>query len=194
MKSQSGVTLIELMVSVAVLAILLAVGVPSFANYVDRARVRGAADDVVSLVQRARTESVRMGVPVSIASAGDEATWCVGALASTAPALGSMLPSAAVATTCDCSTAGACMVNGVELVVSSATYAGVTVDAIVDADDGFVVDPRLGVLADTTLSPAIQFTSKSGRFQLEVNVSPMGQARACTPDGKPTIPGYSACL
>ena len=48
-----GVTLVELMVSLAVLAILATVAVPSFVDFLDKNRVRGAADAVVSLVSSA---------------------------------------------------------------------------------------------------------------------------------------------
>ena len=59
-KPMKGFSLVELMVAVAVLAILLAAAAPSFAEFFDRARLRGAADDVTSLIATARGEAVNL--------------------------------------------------------------------------------------------------------------------------------------
>ena len=53
-RERQGFTLIELMISLLVLAILAALATPSFADFFERNRVRGAADDVVSLISNAR--------------------------------------------------------------------------------------------------------------------------------------------
>ena len=57
-KVSRGFTLIELVVTLSVLAIILAFSISSFSEFFDRASVRGAADDMVSLVSTARGEAV----------------------------------------------------------------------------------------------------------------------------------------
>jgi prepilin-type N-terminal cleavage/methylation domain-containing protein len=49
-KFELGFTLIELMVTLAVMAVVLAAAAPSFADFFDKSRVRGAADGVISLI------------------------------------------------------------------------------------------------------------------------------------------------
>lgn len=72
----SGFTLIELMVTIAVLAILLAVALPSFADFFDKYRLRGAVDDVVSVISNARAESVKADRDVNISFGGTAPQWC----------------------------------------------------------------------------------------------------------------------
>lgn len=56
---QSGATLLELMVVVAVSAILLSVGVPSFASLAQDGRVTGATNAMVSSLHLARSEAIK---------------------------------------------------------------------------------------------------------------------------------------
>ncbi len=48
-RQQGGVTLIEMMISVVIIAILAAIAVPAYQDYVERSRVRTAGADLVSL-------------------------------------------------------------------------------------------------------------------------------------------------
>jgi general secretion pathway protein G len=43
---QHGITVVELMLSVAIVAILAAIAVPAYQNYIDRARLLQAANDI----------------------------------------------------------------------------------------------------------------------------------------------------
>lgn len=68
-----GVTLIELMVTIAVAAILLAIATPSFTALINSNRLTGAANEMVATLQAARMEAVRLNTTVNVeidASAG----------------------------------------------------------------------------------------------------------------------------
>jgi type IV fimbrial biogenesis protein FimT len=56
---QSGMTLLELIVVVAVSAILLGVGVPSFASLVQSGRVTSATNAMVASLHLARSEAIK---------------------------------------------------------------------------------------------------------------------------------------
>ena len=71
---QTGFTLVELMVTITVLAVLLGVGVPSFQATIQGNRITTAANDLVAALQYARSEAVRRGVNVTVCSSNDQAT------------------------------------------------------------------------------------------------------------------------
>lgn len=56
---QRGVTLLELMVTVSMVGILLAIGVPNMADWIRRSSVRGAAESVQNGLRQALAEAVR---------------------------------------------------------------------------------------------------------------------------------------
>jgi type IV fimbrial biogenesis protein FimT len=69
--SQRGMSLIELMFAITVLAILLGIGAPSFANLIRDNRVTSLTNDFVGGVALARSEATRRGLPVSLCPTTD---------------------------------------------------------------------------------------------------------------------------
>lgn len=72
-KKTAGFTLIEMMVAIVVLAILLAVGIPSFRDFMRNSRMTSAANDIVTDFNLARSESVKRRVPVTLCKSQDGA-------------------------------------------------------------------------------------------------------------------------
>lgn len=77
--AQRGFTLIELMVAIAVLAIVATVAVPSFRELIENNRLATESNRLLSAMSYARSEAVRVGDDVSLrASAGGfDDGWCV---------------------------------------------------------------------------------------------------------------------
>lgn len=67
---QHGFTLIELMIAIAVLAILLTVGVPSFNAWILNTRIRTTAEAMQNGLQLARAEAVRRNERVRFVISG----------------------------------------------------------------------------------------------------------------------------
>ena len=77
-----GFTLLELMFALAIAAVILAVGAPSFAEFRRNARLTSVANDFLAATQLARTEAIKRRTTVSICpslSANDAAAACDGA-------------------------------------------------------------------------------------------------------------------
>ena len=68
---QQGFTLVELMVTLAVAIILLAVGMPLFSGIVGSNRATTQANELVSALKLARSEAVKRGAEVIVCSAKD---------------------------------------------------------------------------------------------------------------------------
>lgn len=76
-----GVTLIELMIGIAILGLLLTLGLPSYARWIQSSQIRTAAESVQNGLQLARTEAVRRNSPVNFTLNGNN--WSVMANATT---------------------------------------------------------------------------------------------------------------
>lgn len=63
---QGGFTLVEILISIVVLALLIMVGIPSFTQFIANSRIRVAADAVLNGVQKARNEAIRRNACVQV--------------------------------------------------------------------------------------------------------------------------------
>ncbi|NCS66623.1 MAG: hypothetical protein COS39_04810 [Hydrogenophilales bacterium CG03_land_8_20_14_0_80_62_28] len=73
----NGFTLVELMVTVSVAAILLVIAVPSFSVFLMNNRMATQANDLISALNLARSEAVRRGATVTVCASSNQAT-CIG--------------------------------------------------------------------------------------------------------------------
>jgi type IV fimbrial biogenesis protein FimT len=76
-RTPRGVTLIELMITVAVLAVGLSLAAPSFREQIANWRVRGAAESVLHGLNYARTEAVRRNSAVRFTLNASGPGWTV---------------------------------------------------------------------------------------------------------------------
>ena len=72
-KQAPGFTLVELLVTVAVIGIIAAVGAPRFDDVVASTRVTAQANDFISSLLYARTEAVKRGVRITLCKSSDGA-------------------------------------------------------------------------------------------------------------------------
>lgn len=73
-----GFTLMELLVTMAVAAILLAIAVPNYQTFVLNSRMTGQSNDFLSALQLARSEAVKRGTRVSVCKSADSAACTAG--------------------------------------------------------------------------------------------------------------------
>jgi len=73
MEQQGGFTLLELMVTVAMAAIVLTTGVPGFQTIVKNNRLTTATNGLVGALGLARSEAVKRGVRITVCKSADGA-------------------------------------------------------------------------------------------------------------------------
>jgi type IV fimbrial biogenesis protein FimT len=71
---QRGFTLLELLITVSVVAILLAIAVPSLQTFIQNSREDSEADSLISSLEYARSEAVKRDADVEVCASTDGAT------------------------------------------------------------------------------------------------------------------------
>lgn len=173
-----GFTLIELMVTIAVLAILLVVAIPSFVEFRERAAVRGAGDQLVAFWANAKLEALKRDQPISVSIKKSGTTMCMGA-------------STVITAVCDCFSATACDVDRYPPV--QADWRGVamvgtpTLGPADSDDDGLaVIDPKRGYLSDADDVGGVTIQSPgSNVYRLKLYVDRWAKPYLCMPTDSP---------
>jgi type IV fimbrial biogenesis protein FimT len=61
---RAGFTIVELVITLALFGVLLALGIPAFTTFIQNAQIRNAAEHAVSGLNLARAESVQRNAPI----------------------------------------------------------------------------------------------------------------------------------
>ena len=78
MDEQKGFTLVELLITMVVVSILLATGVPSFMQFIKNNRITGQANSFIVSTQMARNEAVKLGAGTTLCAANADMDGCSG--------------------------------------------------------------------------------------------------------------------
>lgn len=65
LKQSAGLSLIEILITVAILAIISAIGIPSYTTYVTNSRVHSVSADIRNGLQQARMEAIKRNATTS---------------------------------------------------------------------------------------------------------------------------------
>jgi len=165
----AGFTLTELMLGVAILGILVALGMPSFQKMIRNAEIRSAAESVANGIQRARAEAVSRNARVQFVL-GSGTSWTVQVVGAAPPPIDSR-PSA-------------------ESLNASLTVLPVAATTITFNQLGQIVNPNPD--ASPPLTQAT-FTATGGTQTLWVMIGTGGNARVCDPDPSLPATNFRSC-
>ena len=186
-KQVQGFTLVELIMVVAVMAILVSMAVPSFSKMMAQKRLSKAAESITSTLQFARSETISRNNSMFVdTNAGT--SWCVGFVQE---------DSGAGITDCDCTIKDATANNA--CFVTTADAASTRLLRRADNDGDTDVNVAFAFTGGTTtrfisprataLNGTVTLTSSTSGDVAKVVVSRMGRVKICSAD----LGGYPAC-
>lgn len=178
---RAGFTIIELMISIAVLSILLVIAIPSFNEFRQRAALRGAADQVATFWGDARFEALRRNQLVKAGVKVDGDKFCLGAATTT---------SSTDNTPCDCFSTTSNVCNVGTYGVNQAEWKNVSLaetPPFGQATGIAVINPKRGDIVDPADAGKIRLKGPPGNFdyRLDINIDRLGRAILCEPSAAP---------
>jgi len=163
MRRHQGVTLIELMITVIVMAILASLATPAFLDQIDRRRIVGAGDNLIADMRYAQAEAMKTNIEVDVVFTTG-ASW-----------------SYTMDTNPNKTTAGADY-KGSSLAISA---------AVTSAANTITFNPKRNTISPTPASAENMVTVTSARgHSISLQVSPQSAMRLCTTSG---LSGYPSC-
>lgn len=173
---QHGFSLIELMIGIAIVAMLLKFGLPGLGQWIQSSQIRNASESIVSGLQLARAEAVSRNTNVqfvlsSLAGGGVASDWAVRCVT----------PSA----TCP----GAANLSPLPTEIQKRSASEGSANAQVTANQSTIVfngmgrlTPATAVVLDVTNPTGGSCAASSGAMRcLRISVSTGGQVRMCDP-------------
>ena len=177
-RKQHGFTLIELMVTIAVVFATLLIALPSFFAMRQRAALRGAAEETLGLWNQARMEAAKRNQMVKFGVSGAGSAFCLGAATTT---------DATDSTPCDCTGADATKTCDIGVFPSdNSEWRSVSLQGTptLGQDTGVaVLDPKRSALTQSADAGGITLNGPPGRnaYSLTLRIDQFGRGVICQP-------------
>jgi type IV fimbrial biogenesis protein FimT len=181
-----GFSLIEVMMSIVLVAIGTALAIPSFGDQVEKRQITNGAEQLASFVNMAQGAAMRSNNVVTVSwSFTDSNNWCIGAVEGE--------------TACDCtvftrSSDSFCQIDSDRYLLDDSILAsdrGLVHQ--VTGDGAYSFDPVRGIFVDLDDDLSMQLRSRSGDFRLNLVVNNTGRVTLCSDDAAHAVPGYDVC-
>jgi prepilin-type N-terminal cleavage/methylation domain-containing protein len=197
---QLGFTLIEVMLSLVLVAIGAALSLPSYREMVEKRQLTNGAEQIMAFVNSTQMEAMKRNrfITVSYSRTADN-NWCFGAIlgASAQPD-----PDSDEGEGCDCNETTAtetdfCAINSTPAVINSGNTGNLDLLKSITGDGHYSFDPIRGIvfpkIDGSNDSLLVEMSSSSQKYQLNLTVSNTGQAILCSKDSSHKVPGYNVC-
>ena len=172
MPHNSGLTLLELLITVSIIVLVVSLGLPAISSIQKNIQLKGAVQSSYFAFQQARVVAITKNIDVTVAIRTGE-NWCAA------------LSDSGV---CDCTITHECTLDGVEYMVDFADYRFIRMHKVTFGSDNIAVfDANRGLAIGHAGS--IIFTD--GDNQLKLILSNMGRVRICAVDI--SLGGYELC-
>jgi Tfp pilus assembly protein FimT len=172
MRNTIGLTLLELLITISIMAVALTLGVPSVLNIQKSMQLKAAAEVSYFAFQKARSTAISSQSNIMVIL-NPASPWCI------AISDGGL---------CDCQIYQDCTVNGVEATIHQADFKLVKMqDLKFGANDFTIFDGVRGL----SIGHAGSAVFSDGTNQIKLILSNMGRVRLCVKAG--SLGGYETC-
>jgi len=157
--NQRAFSLLELLISMVLMAVLVNIAIPSFQRILERQRLTAAAESLYAQLQLAKVLALQHKQTIRLSfNLLDADQWCYGLSTSV----------------CNCWQSNSCQLNGVEHRTQYSEFPGISIaGSTVPWGNGAVFEPRQG---NVTAGGA---TLASKNFQIRIKTSGQGRIRIC---------------
>jgi type IV fimbrial biogenesis protein FimT len=180
MTRQHGFTLFDLMITLAILSIILAFGIPSMRSAAEKRNTTAVAEDIYSQIQLARSEAIARSQLVFMnLAAGNE--WAIGVSSDENCDPSDNVPACTLPDTDNN--------NPITHLVSFGDHDPVS---LATTTNQITFEPQRGTATSATIN--ITSSGTTG-YVMTVNVGLLGQVSLCSSDADPSkyVTGYRAC-
>lgn len=174
-EKSKGMTIIELLIVIALIAIILAITVPSFTKIIERNKLKTAAESLKADLQAARTQAIKRSSDVIFTrKLGNDGAWCYGFNDDT--------------TACDCSQTDPSQANYCDLkIVQGTDYPDTNMASFGPTPPG---SSTFSFRRGTVNSGYTCFSSTNYLIKIVTNNG--GKVEICSDTTTP-FPGYESC-
>jgi Tfp pilus assembly protein FimT len=185
-------TLVEMMFVLVVFGILIALAVPAMGVFLEKSRLKGAAEAIFSDLSYARSEALKRNQSISASFTTDGAlNWCYGL--STGASCDCTITDTSNASACTLSEKADGSGGKVLKTVATAAFPKTAMPSAVFSGTGpsnvTVFNPTRGTAKNGTVK-----VRSTGGKEIHVILSTLGRTRICSPSGASTkVAGYPNC-
>ena len=182
---QRGFTLIEIMMTVVLLALSAALAIPSYREMVEKRQLTNAAEQLAAFVNSTKTVATRTNQIVTVSFERDgHDDWCIGATMG--------------ADACDCGETNAaesdyCEIDSQLFVLNQSVASDSQLMHRISGGSSFSFDPVRGIFTDMDDSLTMEMHTRSRDYKLNLMVNNTGRVVLCSDDSNHAIPGYDVC-
>jgi len=164
---QSGITLVELIITLAIIGIFTTQVIPFIQDSVEKTRLKGAIEKLYADLQFARNYAITQSKPTYLSFKPQGIRWCYG------------IDDQA---NCDCDIPGDCAINGLEKTTTFNEFNGIhLIKAKFGSHQYTAFDPARGTSQAGGLNNGTAWFTSSKGYTAAVIVTRLGRIRICSP-------------
>ena len=185
LRRNRGFSLVEIMMSIVLIAIGTALAIPSYQDMIEKRQVTNGAEQLASFVNMAQGAAMKTNQVVTVSySFTNSNDWCIGAVESEVP--------------CNCTvdsedTDGYCAIGSQKAILNDSIASERGLVQQMTGDGAYAFDPIRGMFTERGDALTMDVPSRSGDFRLKLMVNDTGRVTLCSDGADYAVPGYELC-